>query len=452
MSATESRSDLSRGTQTPRPFVGRTVTRRAPRVTLESGLVLAYVFLLPVQVPVAGGRVGPSDLCLLLLLLVGFPRFRRVPPAWGGWHLALLGVFAVSLTVAFLRTGDVSPYALVQKTVGLLFLLVGYIALVHHASSADRIRAMLRWFVAGVTANASLAIVVYLGQVTGVVSTNLVNFGNARVSGLLIDPNAFGGVLVVALVVHLWTARTPAAVWTWRGSTAVSLTLFLALILTFSRSAWIAFLAAVLAAVAFRGTRGLRAIPRVLSVAIAAVVVAGLAYLPDLVALALRPNQVTDRLDILSNATSDFVKSPLYGIGVGTFQAEHNSNIVHNTAFWFAAEFGIIGLVVFLGLILWYVIGLARASRQEPEPIRTLAFALLLSQVAMLGLSVGIEAFYQRYWWMLLAVSGALFALCRSSVRNRGDGSAESSHLVAWPGTRQPAAARRAAPTASTNV
>jgi len=320
----------------------------------------------------------------------------------------------MGLTVAFLRTGDVSLYALVQKTIGILFLLAGYTVLVHHASSAERIRSMLRWFVAGVTANAAVAVLVYLGQVTGTFSTELVNFENARVSGLLIDPNAFGGILVVALVIHLWTVGTPSVVWTWRGSTAVSLTLFLALVLTYSRSAWIAFTAAVLAAAALRGSRGLRALPRSLLGCLVVVVVAGLAYLPDLVALALRPNQVTGRVEILELAVADFIESPLYGIGVGTFGDKHNTNIVHNTAFWFAAEFGLVGLVVFLGLVGWYVVRLLDTWRREPEPFRSLAFALLLCQIAMLGLAVGVEAFYQRYWWLLFAVSGGLFSLGRS--------------------------------------
>jgi hypothetical protein len=30
--------------------------------------------------------------------------------------------------------------------------------------------------------------------------------------------------------------------------------------------------------------------------------------------------------------------------------------------------------------------------------------------VAVLGLSLGIEALYQRYWWLLFAVAGGIFA------------------------------------------
>jgi hypothetical protein len=231
-------------------------------VPLGTGLLTAYVFLLPVQVPLGSDRVAPADLFLLAYLALWFPRVRHVPRGWSVWHGALVALFGTGLAVAFARTGAVSGYAVVQKSVGLLFLLVGYAVLLDHCADATSARRLLRWFVVAVVLNATVAMVVYLLQVAGVVSTTVINFDNARLAGLLVDPNAFGGLVVVALALHLWTARGPYPLWHWRrGSVAAGLVLLGALVLTFSRSAWIAFVLVLLVALATQGRRGIRALP-----------------------------------------------------------------------------------------------------------------------------------------------------------------------------------------------
>ncbi|MDT7786303.1 MAG: hypothetical protein QOF58_4722 [Pseudonocardiales bacterium] len=372
-------------------------------------LLCAYVFLLPVQVSVPGGRVAPSDAFLLLYLLIWFPRITRVPSGWSRWHPALVAVFAMGSLVAYARTGGVSLYALGPKTAGLLFLLVGYTVLLDHCTSVARTRLLLQWFVAGVVLNAAVALAFYAVQRAGLLSTSRINYDDARLSGLLIDPNAFGGIAVVALVLHLWTVASPAPVWPWKWPRAVGLLLLVALALTFSRSAWIAFVASALAALLIHGRAALRPLSKLYVASLGIGVGLALAYLPDLTSLALRPDQVTGRVSILRDAFGDFAHSPVFGIGLGASVEEHGV-IIHNTTAWFATELGVIGLIVFLGFVGWYLRGLLALALHQVDPIRSLALAILLAQVAMLGLSVGIEAFYQRYWWVLFAAAGGLFA------------------------------------------
>ncbi len=392
--------------------------RRAP--ALGSALLYAYAFLLPVQIPFGTGRLAPSDFLLLAYLLLFFPWVRHVRQGWSPWHAALLALFAVGLVVALVGSGDVTGYALGTKTFGLIFLMMGYSVLLAHCAQEEDSRRLLRWFLVGVVSQAAMALTVYLLQVTGAVSTDMVNFQGARVSGLLVDPNAFGGIVAVALALHLWTARSAHPLWVWTsGRTVVGLVLVTTLVFTFSRSAWIAFLAAVAAAFVLRGVRGVRSVPAYYLAAVAGTALVVLALKPSLLQLAVRPDQVAGRFAILGEAMDETLRHPVLGIGLGTYLQEHGV-IVHSTLAWFATEFGLLGLVVLTGFLSWYLLGLWRVSTQGEPADRVLALAVLLAIVAVLGLSVGIEAFYQRYLWLLFAVAGGLFAREARAARPTG--------------------------------
>jgi O-antigen ligase len=390
----------------------RAVRIGAERRTRGLGPILLwwYAFLLPVQLPVGTGRLAPSDVFLAVYLLLFFGRVRRVPAGWSVWHPALLSVFGMGLLVAFARNHQVSAYALGTKTAGLAVLMITYAVLLEHCADRRDARRLLGAFLIGVASQALIAVVVYVLQVAGLVVTNTVNFQGARVSGLLVDPNAFGGIVVVALTLHLWTARTAHPIWPWRhGRLTVGVVLFVALALTFSRSAWLAYVLALGTSFLIRGFRGLRPFPLHHLVALAAGFVLLLVVRPGLLSLAVRPDQARGRVGILDAAAHEFASSPIFGIGLGTYVHEHGV-IIHNTVAWFGAEMGLVGLVTFAGFLSWYVRGLWRCAREPTKPDAALAQAVLLSIVAMLGLSLGIEALYQRYWWLLFAVAGGIFA------------------------------------------
>jgi O-antigen ligase len=356
---------------------------------------------------------------MLVYLLLFLPAIRHVPRAWSRWHAGLLCVFGMGLAVALVRTHHVTSYALINKMAGLLFLLLSYAALVGRCADRRAATRLLGAFVVGVTVQSAVAVVAYLFQVAGLLVTNAINFEGARVSGLLIDPNAFGGIVAVAFTLHLWSARTDSPVWPWRrGSVVAGLTLLVALALTFSRSAWLAVVLVLLAAFLISGARGLRPFPKHHVVAIAAGVLVIIALKPGLLSLAVRPDQVSGRVGILSQAGHEFVGSPIVGIGLGTFSYEHGI-IIHNTLAWLAAEMGLVALVVFAGLLLFYVRGLWRIAADVDAVEAPLAMAVLLAILAVLGLSLGIEALYQRYWWLLFAVAGGMFAR-QPEVRDAG--------------------------------
>lgn len=408
----------------PRP------TRDPDAWTLPSLLIAGYVALLPIQFePGTLGlplRFAPSDALLLAYLAVRLPRLRHVGSAWSVWMMALPALLGTGMLVALINTGHVGEYAYLQKGVGLLTLMAAFLALVDHLDSWDRIHRVVRIFVISVLVNAVVSVVCYVLAATGGPIVPVLNqpFPGVRLTGMLIDPNAFGGLIGIALLLHLLTATgaRPALTGVLRRTADVFLPV--ALLLTFSRSSWIGFVCGLLVVTALRPAACAPALRRMAAGAVVALpaAVIGLALVvSNPLSLIERPDQVQSRLSIGSDALAEIEHSPLLGVGIGVYQERHGV-IVHNTALWFATELGVIGLIVFAGLIWSVCARLFVLSRAAAPANAALATALLAANVAMLGLSIGIEAFYQRHWWLLFAVAGAAWALERDAATRVGPG------------------------------
>jgi putative inorganic carbon (hco3(-)) transporter len=401
--------------------IGGDAHQRAPRPglpSLGSVLVLGWAFLLPVQLGGASGlRFAPSDLLIAAYAFLALPTLRTVRGVWSWWHLAVPLVIWFNLGRAMLGINGASRHAFLEKAVGILVLLVTYRCLVDYMGTFERVRAVLRAFLYGCLLNAGLSLVTFLGEKLGIFHVPMVNepYTLSRPSGLLIDPNAFGGLMATALVLHGVTAAGGTPLMSRRAGRLATLCFPLALALTFSRSAWIgAFLGLV--AVAVAQPRLVRRMLAPLVVPVGLVLPVLLVNLPNASGLAARPGQVTARLDILSKAVSDFAGSPLDGIGLGVYEQRHGV-IVHNTAVWFLTEMGIIGLVVFLGFFLLHVRRATWLVTRGPAVSWVVGAALLAAMLVGLGVSLGIEAFYQRYWWLAFAAATAAFAAGRAEAR-----------------------------------
>jgi hypothetical protein len=131
--------------------------------------------------------------------------------------------------------------------------------------------------------------------------------------------------------------------------------------------------------------------------------------------MASRPKQVQGRFDLINSALTDFAAHPLMGGGLGSFRLGEKE-IAHNTAMWFLADFGILGLLALMTFIGWFFIRAWHTYQRAPPREQPIALGMLLAHVSMLGLAMGIEAFYQRVWWMVLALiaAGSCLTLQRS--------------------------------------
>ncbi|WP_339320396.1 O-antigen ligase family protein [Paenibacillus sp. FSL R10-2734] len=384
------------------PVVGKPYTMR----NLFLFAVMGYIICLPAQIDIGGAfRIAPSDLFLMLGLFAAGLHLKVDPRQFSSWHWGMLFIFVLASFVSIWRNGFITQYALLQKDVGFILLLLTYIMLIQAVDSWDRLYKMLQAFLISVLIFNGVALFDFF---SGVKVPFMVQDG--RLSGMLIDPNAYGGLLVTAFAIHIMTSGDGVKLLPGWVSTLATITLAGGIMMTFSRSSWIG-LFLVLLTLLLTNPSHLLKIGMGFSVAFVALLLyKGTAYLDVLGNMASRPSQIQSRLDIIGKAVDWIAQSPLLGIGLGTYNYELRI-IIHNTPIWFMTEFGLLGLIVYGGFMLWFFIVGIRSYRAADKVNRPIIMALLLSHAAMIGLSMGIEALFQRYWWFMMAMNAACIRL-----------------------------------------
>lgn len=375
--------------------------------------VMGYIICLPVQVDIGGAfRIAPSDLFVILGLFAAGFHLRVDPRQFSSWHWAMLFIFVLASFVSIWRNGFITQYALLQKDIGFILLLLTYIMLTQAVDSWERLYTLLRFFLISVLILNGIALFSFF---SGVKIPFMMQDG--RLSGMLIDPNAYGGLLVTAFAIHIMTSGEKMKLLRGWASMAATITLAGGIIMTFSRSSWIGLFLVLLTLLITNPSRLIK-IGMGFSVAfIALLLYKGTAYLNVLGSMSSRPSQIQSRLNIIEKAVDWIAQSPLLGIGLGTYNYELRI-IIHNTPIWFLTEFGLLGLFVYGGFIIWFFIVGIRSYRAADAIHKPIIMALLLSHAAMIGLSMGIEALFQRYWWFMMAMNAACIRL--TGVKSEG--------------------------------
>jgi O-antigen ligase len=184
------------------------------------------------------------------------------------------------------------------------------------------------------------------------------------------------------------------------------------ILFTFSRSAWLSLALALVLLCVLRRAAAIRIALAALIGGASLFVLTGSGFLGFFEGMAIRPEQGDSRFVLMRDALAEFARHPLLGGGLGNFIAKEGT-IVHNTALWFLADFGLLGLSVLLGYLATFFAMAWYAYRLAPGRERPIVLALLLGHTAMFGLSLGIEALYQRHWWMIVSLIGAAYSLAR---------------------------------------
>jgi len=142
----------------------------------------------------------------------------------------------------------------------------------------------------------------------------------------------------------------------------------------------------------------------------ALVLIMGHRFVPLFERMARRPEQVQERFDLANRALESFARHPFLGGGLGSFRLAAGV-VAHNSAMWFLADFGLVGLTVLLGFLGWFFSKAWFAYRRAPESQRPVVLSLLLALAAMVGVAMGIEAFYQRHFWLIFALIASSYCL-----------------------------------------
>jgi len=236
------------------------------------------------------------------------------------------------------------------------------------------------------------------------------------------DANAYGGLLVLALVICESASWGQEPLFSGFSLWFCRLSLGMGILFTFSRSTWVCLAVALLLLCAVRPRAAIRLALTGAAGASFLSLFMGTRFLQFFEIMAARPEPGGSRLELIRDALVEFARHPVFGGGLGSFMVREGA-IVHNTAVWFLAEFGIVGLVVLAGYLgSFFTMGWF-AYRYAPPREKPLVLALLLSHTAMLSLSMGMEAFYERHWWLVLALLGAAYPLARhqAGYKRRGD-------------------------------
>ncbi len=384
---------------------------RPRRATTRSELILAdlYILLLPVQIGLSDSfRLAPSDFALVALFglfLAHRTKFSRT--GISGWHVSL-GLALTLGTFVSTASGDLKSVVLINKDLGFLVLLGTYYAFFTLVRGWDIVEHVLRVFVLAATVHAALALVAFFTVEKFALGPLTMNESTGRLCGFLIDPNAFGGVLGVALVIQLAGNRRDKFRVGGIFGLVCSAVLAVGLLMTYSRSAWLGCAITVLVAALLRPARLLVMAALGACAVSVPLLLNGMSYLKTVTAMAERPTQVEGRFTIIGDALDMFWHSPILGGGLGAFANRHGV-IVHNSVLWCLAELGALGLVSACGLIFWVLVRGFSARRATADKRRQRLIAcLVFCHIFMFGLAMGIEALYQRQWWVCMGfIAGA---------------------------------------------
>jgi putative inorganic carbon (HCO3(-)) transporter len=396
--------------------------------------VLAYVALMQVQLTfepgTTGFRIAPADLCLLLALAVAPGQLRYRRPAWTIWHTALVFVFLIGTLVEAFNEGVLSRYVVLNKDIGLGFLFLSYAAITSVATDWHQIRRIVSTFTISVAVMNVIAVGAYLVAYRLHTDNLFTAYGGSRLAGLVVDPNAYGGLLATALALAegaSWGTHPLFRPWM---RVFLRTSLGLGLLFTFSRSAWIALALALALLCTVRRGMALKFALGGAAGIVAVFLVMGPRFLDFFKNMASRPEQVEGRFELLHDAWTQFSTYPWIGGGLSSFFMKEGT-MVHNTAFWFLADFGIVGLLIFIGFVAWFFRAAWTAFILAPRPERPVALATAMAHLALVGLMMGIEGFYQRHWWMILALISSAYMNTRKA---RAHGETEAAHHFGYLG------------------
>jgi O-antigen ligase len=404
-------------------------------------LPLAVIAMLPFRIPLESGGESANLLIPLYVVIAAGVLSRLVSTGPGGgtaagrersaWLARALAAFVVLYALQTFYSEDFS-----KGLQEVCFFLVPFTLAYALLREVEWGRRLVAWTFALVVAEG--IVFVAIGSVE-YVSRSL--FWNQavirsnefhtyfRVNSIFWDPNIFGRylalVLVVAAAVLLWV-KDRRRLWLIAGAILV---LWLGLAQTFSQSSFIALLAGLAMLAALRWSRRWTLAVVVVGAVAAALVVLFVGGSGKLTADRFNVD-TSGRSHLISGGAELFSERPLWGYGSGSFQKAYENHldggkapvtISHTEPVTVGAEQGLIGLVLYVGLIvvaLWTMgAGLWARAPGRPTVFDVARAAVLAAFVALLVHTMAYAGFFQDPITYVLLALGASLAAARPVTR-----------------------------------
>ncbi|MCO5177145.1 MAG: O-antigen ligase family protein [Thermomicrobiales bacterium] len=410
--------------------------------------VIAVACILPFGVLPLGGPITPTllELALIYCLLAGsavalLDRRQRLHV---GWSEALVLVLIGIATVAFLLGIGRGYTSQTAHDFGRFLLAIGMFWLTREIIRSPRDgRLLLHILLAGSTFAGLIGLALFAGGpgLTMRVLGRLVAYGypsdeivrfiesnpalSMRAIGTGVDPNAFGGLMMVGLLLaasQLLSAKRSVSVWVSGPAAGVTA---LALLLSYSRGAWVGAALGIGFVLVLRrrwliaplGVVGLFGIAFGL----------GSGFITRLwEGFTLQDPATKLRLQEYQNAWNIIREHPWIGVGFGDAPSNHLQTGVSSVYLLIAERIGLVGLAVFLAIaavIAWRAVRVVLARKGRDGDV-TLSFATVF--LALLAVAVVDHYLFNPEFSHMVAlfwiVAGALVALCISDSAERDVG------------------------------
>ena len=367
-------------------------------------LFVAVVATLPfgvIPVPLAGAQLTLVDAILIATFIAVLSRLvvgrLTVPLDAPGIALILLVLVAIAAFIAGATVSPITP-ELVRRTGKLLASLVFFLIARALLTTPERLARLTAWLiVAGAVQGAigvalmalpplsQLTVLTRL-QVLGYPASDILRYvpgpndtytDQLRAIGTSVDPNVFGGTLMLALALTVVQWSSPRPVLPRLGLTLLALPIALGVLLSLSRASWLGLAAGLLLA-------GLLRYRRILALGVIGIVSvlatpAGQAFISRFVSgLSTSDPATAFRVGEYGNALTLLSRYPLLGIGFGASPDIDVTAGVSSVYLLVAEQTGLLGLSVFV-LALWttWVIGARQLHEMGDSRLQGIRVALL---------------------------------------------------------------------------
>lgn len=389
-----------------------------PAAVSLAAIMRTWVWLAVFSGAIVLSEPAPTDvLCLgliALLPLAGLQRYDRLLL----WYLALWLLVAAGALLAAGTSNEIGRSATHAMVTLYLCVFSAVLAAFVAAKPGEHGTLVLKAYLTAALVAASAGLVGYFDALPGTFDLFTL-FG--RAAGTFKDPNVFGAFLVPAVlfVLHLALARPTSRS---AGPLAAGLLLAFAMLLSFSRGAWLNLAIAV---GAFVYLHLVTTAPPLLRLRLVAIVLAtGLIAALAVVAL-LQTDAVSSLFSVRAELVQGYDSGPEgrfggqekaagllldapLGIGALQFSAAYHHEDVHNVYLNMFLNTGWVGGLSYAGIVaLSLGLGFAHALKAPVRPIFLVAYASLLGVVVEGWI---IDTDHWRHFHVLLALVWGLMA------------------------------------------